>query len=143
LHIRRGDYLNPENRKKFIGPCSDEYYDKAIEYFSGKYPKVVFFVFSDDDEYCRIKYGDKRNFYFVDRHLKDYYDLYFMSKCRHNIIANSSFSWWAAWFNENEQKEIVSPSSWFNYDDISKSILGEGWVKINRYGKQTDSPSNI
>lgn len=135
LHIRRGDYLSPENKTKFSGICTDDYYSRAIKYFTQKYPHVLFFVFSDDEVYVKKNYNGMTNFYIMKKHEKDYHDMFLMSKCRHNIIANSSFSWWAAWLNKNPQKEIICPSEWFNIEDISQKILQDKWIKISRNGE--------
>jgi len=134
LHIRRGDYLSPENKAKFIGPCTDEYYKAAMKYFMRKHPEVHFFVFSDDTEYAMNKYGKRKNTTIMEQHEKDYFDLFYMSLCKHNITANSSFSWWAAWLNKNPNKKIICPSKWFNKDDISNNIQMENWIKIDRNG---------
>jgi hypothetical protein len=135
LHLRRGDYLSPENKAKFIGSCTNEYYQAAMKYFLIKYPEILFFVFSDDTEYAINMFKKSKNVKIMEKHEKDSFDLFYMSLCKHNIIANSSFSWWAAWLNKNPNKEIICPSKWFNYDDISSNIQKENWIKIDRNGE--------
>ena len=131
IHIRRGDYLNSqENYDLFGGVCSLEYYKRGIEYFRQHYKEAVFYVFSDDIDWARnnLKAAE---FVFVDWNngKEDYYDMYLMSQCKHNIIANSSFSWWGAWLNSNRDKQVVSPSRWFNKYQ-SKDTICEGWLRM-------------
>ena len=124
IHIRRGDYLNyPDHHT----PLSIEYYEEAIKLF----PESDFYlVFSDDIDWCKHNFkGDK--FIFIENE-KDYVEIYLMSMCNNNIIANSSFSWWGAWLNDSVEKSVVAPKKWFgskikeNQDDI----IPEGWLKI-------------
>jgi hypothetical protein len=104
IHIRHGDYLMIPNHHP---PCSVNYYNKAMEYFDN----TLFLIFSDDINWCKTIFkGD--NFIFIENEL-DYIDLYIMSMCKNNIMANSSFSWWGSWLNNNENKKIIVPSKWF------------------------------
>jgi hypothetical protein len=104
IHIRHGDYLMFPNHHP---PCSVNYYNKAMEYFDN----TLFLIFSDDINWCKTIFkGD--NFIFIENEL-DYIDLYIMSMCKNNIMANSSFSWWGSWLNNNENKKIIVPSKWF------------------------------
>jgi hypothetical protein len=104
IHIRHGDYLMFPNHHP---PCSINYYNKAMEYFDN----TLFLIFSDDINWCKTIFkGD--NFIFIENEL-DYIDLYIMSMCKNNIIANSSFSWWGSWLNRNEGKKVIAPSKWF------------------------------
>jgi len=105
IHIRRGDYVHISDRHPVQ---SIDYYKKASEHFTDK--EYTFLVFSDDIEWCKENLSS--DFVFVDGNT-DYVDLYLMSLCDHNIIANSSFSWWGAWLNKNNNKKIVAPSNWF------------------------------
>ena len=127
IHVRRGDYLNSPNHH----PTQDmNYYMRAIK----KMPKdSVFLIFSDDIDWCKKNFPDlPEKFKFVEEN-KDYEDLYIMSKCNNNIIANSSFSWWAAWLNCNKEKKVIAPSKWFGeaYKDWNtKDLYCEGWEII-------------
>jgi len=103
LHVRRGDYLQLPTHHP---TCTIDYYHKALANFDGKV-----LVFSDDIDWCRKTFQDPR-FEFVKGNL-DYIDLYLMSMCKNNIIANSSFSWWAAWLNDNKDKKVIAPKKWF------------------------------
>lgn len=106
VHIRRGDYLD-------IGWGTDGgYYEKAFEYMAASIPKPEFYFFSDDMEWTEKKFGGKPNFHFVSGRegLTDLDEFFAMSECSHNIIANSSFSWWAAWLNRNPGKIVTFPA---------------------------------
>ena len=105
LHVRRGDYIGKE---QFHPIVDKSYYEQAIEKNSG----ATFLVFSDDISWCKDNLPEGPEYVFVEGN-KDYEDLYLMSKCAHNIIANSSFSWWGAWLNENKDKQVTAPSVWF------------------------------
>ncbi|EPO2592080.1 alpha-1,2-fucosyltransferase, partial [Escherichia albertii] len=92
--------------------------------------RTLFFIFSDDIEWCKDNIFLDNKTYFVQG---DTYhvelDMLLMSKCKHNIISNSSFSWWAAWLNENRNKIVIAPSKWFK-KDIKHDIIPESWVKL-------------
>lgn len=105
IHVRRGDYL-----RYYLGhpPCSKEYYFEAIKLFPDN---TRFFVFSDDINWCKQKFVDDR-FSFVNTG-RDDLDLHLMSRCDHQIISNSTYSWWGAWFNQNPNKIVIAPSNWF------------------------------
>jgi len=122
LHVRRGDYLNLSAHHP---TCTMEYYKKALNRCPGKV-----LVFSDDIDWCKNNFLDPR-FEFVSNNL-DYEDLYLMSMCKNNIIANSSFSWWGAWLNKNPNKVVIAPKVWFgsaiNHD--TKDLLPVSWTTM-------------
>ena len=105
LHVRRGDYLNTPD---YHPTCTLEYYCDAMELFSD----ATYLIFSDDILWCKLNLPLGHKYIFVEGN-KDYEDLYLMSMCHHNIVANSSFSWWGAWLNENENKKVIAPRNWF------------------------------
>lgn len=125
IHVRRGDYVKLSQHHPL---CGNEYYDKAIK----EIPKgTKFLVFSDDTEWCRKNFKEDK-FIIIDNN-NDIVDLYLMSKCKHNIIANSSFSWWAAWLNDNNNKIVVSPKTWFGpakNNLNTKDVYCEKWIKL-------------
>tara|TARA_Y100001972_G_C7611547_1_gene306591 strand:+ start:158 stop:946 length:789 start_codon:yes stop_codon:yes gene_type:complete len=125
VHVRRGDYLKYSDYHANIGP---NYYTEAIKQFPSNF---TFVFFSDDIKWCKETFkGD--NFIFIEKQ-DDVLDLYLMSKITNNIIANSSFSWWAAWLNTNENKKIVAPKVWFgpkNSHLSRKDITPEEWLTI-------------
>ena len=95
--------------------CSLEYYQNAIEEVVSKVENPTFFVFSDDIAWAEQNLKIAYPIIFVGHNDadKNYEDLRLMSECQHNIIANSSFSWWGAWLNQNPSKIVIAPQSWF------------------------------
>lgn len=126
VHIRRGDYLNFAH----CAVCDNSYYDRAEQYIIKKVDNPCFYVFSDDIEWCQnnIKTINAK-FIGCNTGKDSWQDMYLMSICKHNIIANSTFSWWGAWLNDNQNKIVVSPNQWFIGSD-SKDILPNTWIKI-------------
>jgi len=127
IHVRRGDFLNHPNHHPVQGM---NYFMKAIK----KMPKdSMFLIFSDDINWCKENFPDlPEKFRFVEGN-NDFEDLYIMSKCRNNIIFNSTFSWWGAWLNGNKDKTVVAPQKWFGpaYDGHNTNDLYcENWIKI-------------
>jgi len=125
IHVRRGDYVNHPNHH----PTQDlEYYLKGVDMLKDE--TDLFVVFSDDIEWCKEHIKPTNVIYIEDE--KDYIELYLMSICNNNIVSNSSFSWWGAWLNKNEDKKVIGPLKWFgaaithNTDDV----LPNNWIKI-------------
>jgi hypothetical protein len=123
IHVRRGNYVERQN---FHPLQTIEYYKQAISIIG---EESLFLIFSDDIEWCKINLDFIKNKIFISGNL-DYQDLYLMSMCNHNIIANSSFSWWGAWLNKHNNKAVIYPSYWFNNGPASHEIGGESWIKI-------------
>lgn len=131
IHIRRGDYISDHKTNSFHGVCGSDYYTSAqkliLENINNS--EVTFFIFSDDVEWVKNNMKFERPKHFVSSPgLQDYEELILMSKCKHNIIANSTFSWWGAWLNENPKKIIVAPKKWFA--NSTKNICPKEWLKI-------------
>ncbi len=115
-----------------MGICTKDYYLRAIEYIRKIEPNSKLIFFSDDLEWVKDNFDIPNAIYCsknLFEHYEDWYDMYLMSKCRHNIIANSSFSWWGAWLNQNKEKIIVAPSKWIRYAK-TPDIWCEGWVSL-------------
>lgn len=131
VHIRRGDYLDPEHRALYQGICTDAYYASAIARMRQMVPGAAFFFFSNDPEWVRKKYA-AADFVMVEGNGEDagYADLYLMSRCRHHILANSSFSWWGAWLNEDPGKRVIAPKRWLNVDPEGINGVREACVDI-------------
>jgi hypothetical protein len=132
LHVRRGDYVSSPKANAHHGTCSPEYYASAIRLITVNIPDPHFFVFSDDIDWCKnnLKFNDPVTFV-SDGKLKDYEELMLMSYCKHNIIANSSFSWWGAWLNKNQQKKVIAPKTWVQNTSVNISdVVPEKWRKI-------------
>lgn len=137
LHIRRGDYLKPHIHNA-LGICSMDYYKQAVELLGSKINNPNFFIFSDDINWAKqnlnfIKFPlifvENRN----DIRDRSCEDLYLMSFCKHNIIANSTFSAWAAYLNENIDKIITAPQKWFTGTAsyiYNVDTIPEGWFRI-------------
>jgi len=125
IHVRRGDYIGLQNFHP-VQPVS--YYEEAV--------KIVgddkhFLIFSDDINWCKENFFFLKNKTYSSNNL-DYEDLYLMSMCKNNIISNSTFSWWGAWLNRNENKQVIIPSKWFgiSYSHLNTNDLYcEGWIK--------------
>ncbi len=139
VHVRRGDYLNEENRAMFGNICTDAYYRKAMEFIKAEVPDAHFYLFSDDVSYVKQKYQGEE-FTVVDiNHGKDsFYDMWLMSNCKHNICANSTFSFWGARLNGNERKIMIRPtihknSQIFQKDEMED--LWQGWRFVSPEGQ--------
>lgn len=140
VHVRRGDYLNEENRAMFGNICTDAYYRKAMELIKEEVPDVRFYLFSDDVSYVEQKYQGEE-FTVVDiNHGKDsFYDMWLMSNCKHNICANSTFSFWGARLNGNEGKIMIRPTIHKNSQVFQKEEmedLWQGWRFVSPEGQQ-------
>lgn len=132
IHIRRTDYLKFD----LFNICNIKYYTKAIEYIQNQLRNPYFFVFSDDIKWCY------ENLHHTDCEFVDIpaarrdpaIDLQLMSLCKHNIISNSSFSWWAAWLNNNPEKIVITPYKWLNNDEenakVVQDLIPTDWVPM-------------
>jgi len=130
LHIRRGDYVTLQCVNEFHGLCSLEYYKKAIDYIAQKVESPHFFLFSDDVKWVVQNLKINYPYTVVDFNQdKGYLDMELMKNCKHNIVANSSFSWWGAWLNENSNKIVISPKNWIASSQKC-DIVPKGWVKL-------------
>lgn len=133
IHIRRGNYALAETQK-IHGLATVDFYDKAISFFKNKIKEPKFFIFSDDYDYVSEKFKELDNSIIVKSSVdKDYLDLHLMSLCKHNIIANSSFSWWSAWLNSNAEKIVIAPGRWYNDDTLNnqtKDLIPDSWLRF-------------
>lgn len=133
VHIRRGDYVNNPGALTFHGLVDLEWYTGAIRYIESRVSKPQFFFFSDDIAWVKENLPSRSDFIFVDASPDglEHEDLFMMSACKHQIIANSSFSWWAGWLNKNEQKIVIAPQRWFqNKGPNTKDLLPNTWVSL-------------
>jgi hypothetical protein len=131
IHVRRGDYFNAENIGLFGEVCNAKYFHKAMDFIEGKVNQPHYFVFSNDIEWVK-KNLDIKNVTFItyNKGQNSWKDMYLMSLCKHNIIANSSFSWWGAWLNQNPGKIVVSPSRYLNNDEFT-DFYPESWIRLS------------
>lgn len=129
LHVRRGDYMQLQMSHRFIGL---DYINKSISYFNDS----LILVFSDDIDWCKnnIVPVNNNELIFIDNKysFEDYEEMYLMSMCDHNIISNSSFSWWASYLNPNESKIVIAPEKWFcdNYVDSYQDVYYDKVIKF-------------
>ena len=122
IHVRRTDYLDAEHIK-IHNLCSETYYKNAISMVRQKHPNAVFFIFTDDKEWCKEHFKGHNfiNVELQEGEFTDVADMLLMSRCKHHIMANSSFSWWSAWIGDAPDKMVIAPAKWINnrkMDDI-------------------------
>ncbi|WP_052301780.1 alpha-1,2-fucosyltransferase [Butyrivibrio proteoclasticus] len=128
VHVRMGDYLNLQDL--YGGICDADYYDRAFSYIEGNISNPVYYGFSDDvDKASALLAKHKINWIDYNSEKGAIYDLILMSKCKNNIIANSSFSWWGAYLEYNNGKVVVSPNRWMNCFENS-NIAYWGWISL-------------
>lgn len=131
LHVRRGDYVSNKHANKFHGTKDLAYYKTALKPVLKQTKNPVLFIFSDDPEWCKQNLKFPLETIYVEGNKKGSEDLRLMVSCQHNIIANSSFSWWAAWLNQNPNKVVVAPKQWFNDPRVNVTdVIPEAWLKI-------------
>lgn len=152
IHIRRSD--SRQNEELYEGICTEKYYDGAVRYLLNKYPDAVFYIFSNEPKWVK-NWVDSLienqitedmtsreievvagKFVMIEANTEytAYLDMYLMSKCRHNILCNSSFSWWGSWLNENKNKIVVAPDRWMNHTD-SMDVYTDDMVLVNALGE--------
>jgi Glycosyl transferase family 11 len=133
IHVRRGDYISNSQTNSIYASCDLGYYEKAIQFLSSQLEDLTFFVFSDDMEWVTTNFSKFDRMIFVNVNLEDtaFEDLKLMSNCKHNIIANSTFSWWAAWLNQNSNKIVIAPKVWYkNMYSNNHEIVPKKWLKF-------------
>jgi hypothetical protein len=132
LHVRRRDYLT----SPLHNVCNMRYYSKSIAYIQDQLASPHFFIFSDDLEWCRENFHIPNCSFVNIQAAKNnpIIDFQLMSLCKHNIISNSTFSWWAAWLNDNHEKLVVAPNRWFNDERMNDQALQDtipaDWVRM-------------
>ncbi len=130
LHVRRGDYIKNSAANAFHGTCSKGYYDQALAYLVERIERIELFIFSDDIDWCKTTFQYAVPIHFVETQ-DAASDLYLMSQCQHNIIANSSFSWWGAWLNNNSDKNVIAPKQWFADASVqTQDIVPKKWIRL-------------
>ena len=135
LHIRRGDYISDKNAAQTFANLSLDYYHAAIDYIRQRVDNPHFFVFTDDIEWVKMQFNDASLCYVdINRGENSYNDMRLMSFCKHNIIANSSFSWWGAYLNSHCEKIVIAPKNWYRDEETNKlaidNLILEKWVKM-------------
>lgn len=133
LHVRRGDYAHDPATNRFHGTCSVEYYGRAVDYMMGRVPEPHLFVFSDDWEWAsgNLHFDVPTTFVHANSADRGFSDMQLMSRCRHHILANSSFSWWGAWLNPSQDKVVIAPKCWFNDRGAdTRDLIPESWIRL-------------
>jgi hypothetical protein len=132
IHVRRGDYVSVQCVAQTHGICSLDYYRNAVELMIKRVDDPIFFVFSDDPDWVRENLVINAPTEYVSHNGPDtaFQDMRLMSFCKHQIIANSSFSWWGAWLNSNPNKIVIAPKIWFLDARDTSDIIPENWIRI-------------
>jgi hypothetical protein len=132
IHVRRGDYTKPEVLA-FHGMCSPDYYYQGIETLSKKTTIQELFLFSDDTAWVKQNMQFRLPVTYIDHNTgkNSFEDMRLMSLCKHNIIANSSFSWWAAWLNAHKNKTVIAPKTWIADKQVETTdVIPENWLQL-------------
>ncbi|WP_301930465.1 alpha-1,2-fucosyltransferase [Ferruginibacter sp.] len=128
VHFRRGDYALTGHH----GMLTKDYYEAAIKQIALKAGPVQLFIFSDEPDW--VKENMQFEFLFdvisFNKDEDSYFDMELMKHCKHNIIANSSFSWWGAWLNENPDKIVIAPKKWLNLEVDSMENIPDEWILL-------------
>lgn len=131
LHVRRGDYLSERTWKSHGCVCQEGYYNRAVEKMLELVPGAHFYVFSEDVDWVKENINlPSATFVNCNKGNDSWQDMLLMSKCHHNIICNSTFSWWGAWLNNNDDKVVICPEHWKNHDGGKSRLLEPSWVKV-------------
>lgn len=135
IHLRRGDYASNAKAARHHGVLSVDYFRRAADLLASRVTDPVFYIFSDDPAYARGQLADRLP---GPTHLVQtgsphaWSDLDLMSHCRHNIIANSTYSWWSAWLNKNPNKLVLCPAPWFADQSSSGDLIPPSWLQVPR-----------
>lgn len=128
LHVRLGDYLDPQNTHVYAGICTETYYRNAVEYMRERVENPLFIVFSDNMEQAsRMIQGADVYYVRPEEGGSSFSDLYLMTQCRHHILANSTYSWWGAWLTEREDTIVTAPERWFAHI-MNPDVICDRWV---------------
>lgn len=133
IHVRCKPYAYTKNFSEIRGMCSFDYYMSAINYIIRRVEKPVFYIFSDNPQWVKenFKISYPTTVVTLNEDKNCFEDLRLMSLCKHNIMANSFFSWWAAWLNKNRHKIIIAPEKWFHTKDLDvRDLIPENWIKM-------------
>lgn len=133
IHIRRGDYLDSQNYAVFGSVCTMGYYKKAIEYVNKNIKDPLFFIFTNDMLWARENFiGNEFVFVDINTGKWSWRDMLLISRCKHHINSNGSFSWWSAWLDQKKNNLVIVPERYLAYKDL-KDIYPDHWIKIGGY----------
>ncbi len=133
VHVRRGDYVSNPKALSMHGTCTPEYYFSAIDTLLERVPRARLFAFSDDPQWVAEVLAPRYpGLVLVDHNHGEhsYHDMHLMSLCQHNIIANSSFSWWGAWLNAYLDKMVIAPKVWFANGTDASDLVPSDWERM-------------
>lgn len=135
LHVRRGDYLKSPSVN---GLCTEDYYKEAVIYIQERVDKPYFYIFSNDTEWCKTFANNLNINYTIVKHntgVDSFQDMFLMSQCKHNILANSSFSWWGAYLNKHINAIKIAPSIWNRTysQEYNKTCTPGTWVRLDNF----------
>ena len=134
VHVRRSDYVSSAQARALIGSLDLAYYRRAIDVVAASAGELAVYVFSDDPAWCRANMSFEHPTTIVDRPLaagRAWEDMRLMCLCRHHVVANSSFSWWAAWLDPSPDKLVVAPRRWLAAgDDPDDRRVPETWLRV-------------
>ncbi len=126
IHVRRGDY----SKHSEIGILDISYYKNAIGYIYDKIDNPIFYIFSNDIKWCEDNFNFLENKIFINNTKTEIDDMILMRNCKHNIVANSSFSWWSAWLNQNEEKMVIAPKKWMARNPNNYRWSPSNWIEV-------------
>ena len=129
VSIRRGDYITNKKYRKEFYICNEEYFRRAMKYIEKKVPDCTYFICSDDIEWAKERFKGKDNIFFESGKDDVFEKIRLMSKCKHFILSNSSFSWWAQYLAESKNKIVVAPSQWY-VNGEKTAIYQDNWTLL-------------
>lgn len=132
IHIRRGDYVSNAAANQHHGVCDLYYYQQAISFIQNSVSNPHFYVFSDDLVWAKENLPINNQAVFVGNNAGNqaFQDLRLIAACKHQIIANSSFSWWGAWLNQNLSKIVIAPKRWFAVSKDTSTLFPKNWITL-------------
>ena len=133
IHVRRGDYISNYQTNQFHGVLGLEYYNQAINMICERIPEPLFFLFSDDVTWAKENIISNYPINYISHGNRGFEDMHLLSLCSYHVIANSSFSWWAAWLNNNPDKIVIAPRRWFADEKMNsetEDLIPDGWIRI-------------
>jgi hypothetical protein len=132
VHVRRGDYASNPKTTAMHGLCSLDYYQASLRYIAERVDNPYVFIFSDDIAWAKnnLEVNFPCRYISHNQGIESYNDMHLMSLCQHQIIANSSFSWWGAWLNVNPDKIVIAPKKWFSKEINTQDLIPQGWVRL-------------
>lgn len=130
VHIRRGDYVSSASIQAKHGVCGEQYYHQSIALMEERIPNARFLFFSDDIPWCRDHFAKIRNAIFINAQGRNSSLIEFalMQRCKHFVIANSTFSWWAAFLGQRPRSHVIAPAKWFAAESLqTANLLPPDW----------------